>query len=352
MRIPLSAAIVLALARLGLGAGPDASLSLEEVRRVAEAPTIDGRLNDPVWQQATRLSGLTELFVKAPGPEKFRTDGYVGYDREALYLAGRCYEEHMDKVRATFTGRDNPLIWRDGCVELYFDPTNAGDQFYKVTIGAAGGVTDLWRVGAKLDSAWNAEGMETAVVRGAKSWDWEMALPWAALGVACPEGRMWTFCLVRFSYTTGRLVGATWSPGGHSGTPHLHGLLCFGPMLDSWVVPVAARRGPRWRIGRPDFELRYRARGSMISELIGEVELSLTSAALELAPIAPGDCLKDLQTQLADCRGQLTKLAPGAGTPQDPAQRIPVQHGLERLREKSRDLHWECRIARLFADGQ
>jgi len=352
MRTVLLIVILVALPRLGLGAEPGGFLALEEVKSVAEAPAINGRLDDPAWRQATRLSGLAELFVKEPGPAKFRTDGYVGYDRDALYLAGRCYEGRMDRVRATFTGRDNPLIWRDGCVELYFDPTNTGDQFYKITIGAAGGVTDLWRVGTKLDSAWNAEGMETAVVRGAKSWDWEMALPWAALGVACPEGRMWTFCLVRFSYTTGRLVGATWSPGGHSGTPHLHGLLCFGPMLDSWVVPVAARRGPRWGIGRPDFELSFRARGAAISELVDEVESSLTWAAIELVPLPQADCLKSLRTQLKECRGQVAKLAPEPGIAGDPAQRVRVQQGLERLREKARDVQWECRIARLFADGR
>ena len=352
MKTALPIAIVLALPQIGPEAEPGASLALEEVKRVAEAPAIDGRLNDPAWQQATRLSGLVELFVKEPGPAKLRTDGYVGYDREALYLAGRCHEERMDKVRATFTGRDNPLIWRDGCVELYFDPTNTGDQLYKVTIGAAGGVTDLWRVGDKLDLAWNAEGLETAVVRGPKSWDWEMALPWAALGVACPEGRMWTFCLVRFSYTTGRLVGATWSPGGHSGTPNLHGLLCFGPMLDSWVVPVAARRGPRWTIDRPDFELSYRAREATISDLADDVAQSLTSAAIELAPLPQADCLEDLRAQLKESRGQLAEFAPEPGAARCPGQRVRVQHGLEGLREKARSLHWECRIARLFADGR
>jgi len=84
-------------------------------------PVIDGKLDEPVWQNAAVLKDFYQI---DPGdniaPSK-PTEVLVGYDPKFLYIAFRAFDE-PDKVRSTVAKRDN--IFQDDYVGFYLDTFN------------------------------------------------------------------------------------------------------------------------------------------------------------------------------------------------------------------------------------
>src|SRR4051794_35762247 len=79
-----------------------------EPRRTTTPPTIDGRLDDAAWQDAT-LS-LTEWLTYNPlNGERLAqtTEVRAAYDDRYLYFAFHCTDPEPAKVRSTISRRDN-----------------------------------------------------------------------------------------------------------------------------------------------------------------------------------------------------------------------------------------------------
>lgn len=62
------------------------------IQQVLNPPTIDGLLDDEMWDQATIVSDLhqTDPIEYAEASEK--SEFYVAYDKDALYVAARLYD--------------------------------------------------------------------------------------------------------------------------------------------------------------------------------------------------------------------------------------------------------------------
>ena len=97
--------------------------------RVAEAPTIDGRLDEPAWRRAPRSPRFRDLVSGAP--TRYDTRAAVLWDDQRLYV-GYWVEE--PNVTATLTERDSP-VYTDNDIELFV----AGrDAYYELEVNAHG----------------------------------------------------------------------------------------------------------------------------------------------------------------------------------------------------------------------
>lgn len=98
-------------------------------------PTIDGVLNDPVWQGAAVLKDFYQI---DPGdniaPSK-PTEVLLGYDSRFLYIAFRAFDE-PDKVRSTVAKRDN--IFQDDYVGFYLDTFNDKRRAFEIFFNPLG----------------------------------------------------------------------------------------------------------------------------------------------------------------------------------------------------------------------
>ncbi|MBM4050746.1 MAG: hypothetical protein FJ279_37090, partial [Planctomycetes bacterium] len=213
MRIILCALIAVLLA-FAVHAGEVVDVMLYEAPRCAP-PTLDGHLSDPGWRAAPEFPILFEYWSPSPGPAPVRTNLQLCYDERHLFLGVTLFDEHLDKARATVTGRDIGETWHDDCIEFMLDPHNTGHSYFKFTTNLLAARYDERLSPAGHDSGWNGEGWRVATSRGKDVWFIELALPWTDLGVPAPkEGDLWSFTVVRYAWGTGKFQGAAWAPGG------------------------------------------------------------------------------------------------------------------------------------------
>ena len=94
--VPLNPVIGLAAALLAQGvlaATPGAMKSFDIVRITeAEAPKIDGRLDDAAWQKAVKIDEFSQFLPNEGQPESVPTVFYVMYDKDAIYIGARLSE--------------------------------------------------------------------------------------------------------------------------------------------------------------------------------------------------------------------------------------------------------------------
>ena len=71
-----------------------------------QAPRLDGRLDDPVWQQAQRISHFTQRELQVGVHATERTEVAVAYDDHKLYVAVWCYDRNPQALIARELRRD------------------------------------------------------------------------------------------------------------------------------------------------------------------------------------------------------------------------------------------------------
>ena len=84
--------------------------------------TVDGVLDEPVWQHAARLVGFSQYQPSDSRPAEEPTEVLAWYSPTAIYFGIRAREVHGDMVHATHADRDN--INADDYVQILLDTYN------------------------------------------------------------------------------------------------------------------------------------------------------------------------------------------------------------------------------------
>jgi hypothetical protein len=174
----------------------------------ATAPiVVDGKLDDPAWQNAAWTDDFVDIEGDAKPKPRFRTRVKMLWDDDYFYVAADLEEPH---VWATLTKHDS-VIFQDNDFEVFIDPNSDNHEYYEFEINALNTGWDLfltkpYRDGGSAIDSWEIPGLKTAVhvvgtVNDArdvdKGWTVEMAFPWKVLGEAAhrkvppAEGEQW-----------------------------------------------------------------------------------------------------------------------------------------------------------------
>jgi hypothetical protein len=99
--------------------------------------TIDGRLDEPVWQVAVELSP----FVRAPdGPAAAdRVRARLLWSRQYLYIG---FDVRDPLLVSQFTQRDDPIYTQDA-VEVFLDEDGDGKDYYEFEVSPSGVLFDV-----------------------------------------------------------------------------------------------------------------------------------------------------------------------------------------------------------------
>src|SRR3954471_4440566 len=95
--------------------GRDNQLHVRLPRIEADA-TIDGTLNEPVWQQAAVLTGFSQFSPQDGIPAADSTQVLVWYSPTAIHFGIRAFEAH-GAVHATLADRDK--IYSDDNIQIF-----------------------------------------------------------------------------------------------------------------------------------------------------------------------------------------------------------------------------------------
>ena len=185
-------------------------LSSESVRpttvavELNTAPVIDGNvLADNAWAEVTPTSGFTQTRPNEGQAATQRTEVFVGYTADTLYIGVMAYDDNPEAILVTDSRRDSALddtdsfqVMIDGLLDRqngYVFGTNPSGMEYDAQVineggsggfggggGGAGGFNLNW------DTTWEVEAQITDA-----GWSAEFAIPFLALRYGTGDDQTW-----------------------------------------------------------------------------------------------------------------------------------------------------------------
>jgi Carbohydrate family 9 binding domain-like len=168
-------------------------------QRTAAPIKIDGKLDDPAWQNAPWTGWFVDIEGDAKPTPRFRTRVKMLWDDQNLYIGAELEEPD---VQATLREHDS-VIFHDNDFEVFLNPTGDGLKYFEFEINALNTSWDLflpkpYREGGKADNSWEIPGLRSAVwidgtlnnpVDHDRGWTVELAFPWTAFTPRSGKGR-------------------------------------------------------------------------------------------------------------------------------------------------------------------
>jgi Domain of unknown function (DUF5916)/Carbohydrate family 9 binding domain-like len=184
------AAVALAHAQDLALSSPDARRTLKAVE-TAEPPTIDGVLDEPLWQRAEPATGFVQADPLEGEPATEQTEVRVAFDRNYLYIAARCLDSDpsgviVNEIRKDFVPREQDAF--EVLLDTFLDRRN-GFVFSTNAAGARAD-TQIADEGREVNTNWDAVWW-VAGARTAEGWSAEFKIPFKTLRFEGGPDRSW-----------------------------------------------------------------------------------------------------------------------------------------------------------------
>ncbi len=182
--VSLAAAIALILAASAtaqeLSTTPVVAQKQVRAVRVATPPVIDGRLDDAVWQQAEPITDFHQIRPGNQTEPSERTEVYVLYDDDAMYIAARMYDSEPHLIAAPVI-RHGQGMGSDDRLVVILDPFNTQRTGYRFETNLnAARHEALYTSVNSFQIEWNTI-WDTATSVDGNSWIAELEIPFKSL---------------------------------------------------------------------------------------------------------------------------------------------------------------------------
>lgn len=148
--------------------------------RVATPPVIDGRMDDAVWQQAEVITDFHQIRPGNQTEPSERTEVYVVYDDDAMYIAARMYDSEPDLIAAPVI-RHGQGMGSDDRLVVILDPFNTQRTGYRFETNLnAARHEALYTSVNSFQIEWNTI-WDTATSVDGNSWIAELEIPFKSL---------------------------------------------------------------------------------------------------------------------------------------------------------------------------
>ena len=223
--------------------------------RLPSALRIDGLLNEEMYTLTPAISGFIQNDPQEGAPASEKTEVWIFFDDDTLYVSARCWESRPDRMIANEMRRDNTnVLQNDGfafAIDPFYDRRNAL-AFEANSIGGRVDAQFTNESQANLD--WNPV-WELKTARFDRGWAIEMAVPFKSLRYRPGQSQIWGFNARRIN---------RWKNEVSYLTP----------------IPAAMTLGGHWR-------------SSLMATLVG-LEAPSASRNLEIKPYAISDLKTDV----------------------------------------------------------
>jgi energy-converting hydrogenase Eha subunit F len=188
---------------------PPGAPSVQAVR-IATPPVIDGKLDDPVWQQGFLIKDFTQFEPDAGKPATERTEARIAFDSQNIYFGIRCYDSQPDRIVDNAMRRDTDLTFEDS-IQIILDTFHDRSNGYIFMVSPAGAQADglVRREGEGVSYEWDGV-WQAAAARDAEGWTAEIAIPFKTLRFPKTEPQTWGFNMRRF--VAHRTEDSYWAP--------------------------------------------------------------------------------------------------------------------------------------------
>ncbi len=167
---------------------------------IAVSPVLDGTvLGDPAWQGVTPLTGFWQVRPFEGQPASRRTEVFIGYTHDALYIGVICYDDNPAGIIVADSRRDSSLdegdsfrviidTFRDRQNGFVFGTNPAGIEYDGQVTNDGVGQIGSGRDGFNLswDTTWSVKAAISDV-----GWSAEMRIPFRSLRFNAGDEPVW-----------------------------------------------------------------------------------------------------------------------------------------------------------------
>ena len=159
--------------------------------------TVDGRLDDEIYQLVPPASDFIQQVPNEGEPATEKTEAWVFFDDETLYVAARSWDSQPERMVANEMRRDNNLIWRNASFTVVLDTFYDRRNGYAFMTNPLGALRDLiFTNEGNLNSDWNTV-WDTRAARFRDGWTTEIAIPFKSLRYRGAGPQVWSINLRR-----------------------------------------------------------------------------------------------------------------------------------------------------------
>ena len=223
---------------------------------------IDGQLDEAVYASVPPISDFIQTEPAEGSPASERTEVWVFFDDEHVYIVGRCWETHPERMVANEMRRDNFGIVRNDnfawSFDTFFDRRN-GVLFEVNPIGGRvdGQVTNESQVNIDWNPVWD---LATGMFDG--GWVVEAAVPFKSLRYRPGRAQTWGLQVRRRSRWRNEISYLTPIPAAFGGRGH------FQVSLSATLAGLEAPPGSK------SLEIKPYAISDLTSDLAGTPVIS------------------------------------------------------------------------------
>ncbi len=151
--------------------------------RIANAPTIDGAIDEAMWQQIEPISEFRQREPVDGGEPSERTEVRIAYDDNNLYFGLKLFDSEPDKIIATILEREGKVPFDDR-VAIGLDTFNDDRNGYMFGMNVFGTQEDGQFTDEEINHGedWKWEGVYRSEGRVTEEgWELEVAIPFTTI---------------------------------------------------------------------------------------------------------------------------------------------------------------------------
>ena len=179
---------------LKVTATPSKSNKIIRAVRIDHEINLTGRLSDPVWKRADKVTLTNEFQPNDKRHALQKTTVLVLYNKSYLYIGFICKDTNPSRIRDHISDRDN--IFGDDYVGAIIDPYNNNQHAYEFFVNPSGIQADMMRSGNHEDASFNALWHSAGAVSDS-GYTAVMAIPFKSLGFPNKKVQSWSIQFVR-----------------------------------------------------------------------------------------------------------------------------------------------------------
>jgi hypothetical protein len=176
-----------------------------EVSTCAPIPIIDGHLELNEWLDAKPLNTVYQIKPDEFSPPSEKTEFYVKFDENYLYVAGKFYDANPDKITAQVS-RQGANIQADDSFRVLIDPYNSKRAGYRFAVNLnqvrnEGIFLNVTTLSNDWTAIWDGKALRTDY-----GWSAEIAIPFKSVSFDT-ENQQWGFNAYRYIARKNELIG-------------------------------------------------------------------------------------------------------------------------------------------------
>jgi hypothetical protein len=165
--------------------------------RVAEPLRIDGVLDEAAYQATAPIDGFVQQEPREGEPASERTEAWVLFDDEHLYVAARCHDSQARRIVANDMRRDGRNIGQNDNFSIALDTFHDRRNGYEFLVNSIGGVQDAQIFDERdVSRDWNTV-WRSRSRRDERGWSFELAIPFRSLRYRAAGAQVWGLNLRR-----------------------------------------------------------------------------------------------------------------------------------------------------------